>query len=118
MQRVTNSPTQNAGNAEIQFYVEYPGGGTMSQEILLLIITEQLMSIATNTALTLTILTTILVETAAPPTVDNQQNAVDVILVNFQADQVCDVLFISHFKKITKYIPCRMFQKTRNPIKN
>ncbi len=84
-----SSPSQNGGDADIQFYVNYPGGGTMSQAILLLIINEQQASIQSNTGLPLTIKTTIEVPTVPPPTQENNENAITVVLKDFQADQVC-----------------------------
>lgn len=88
MQLVTGNPTQDNANAKIQFYVYYPGGGTMSQEILLLIINAQLASIQQGTGFTITIETTVEQVTAPPPTDENRENAIDVVLLNFQADQV------------------------------
>ncbi|XP_028408014.1 uncharacterized protein LOC114530617 [Dendronephthya gigantea] len=81
------NPEQNGANAKIEFFVEYPGGGTVSQAILLLIMNEQLSSIQQNTGLQLTVLTTVEIVTEKPPTVDNTQNAIKVVLKDFQADQ-------------------------------
>ena len=89
VQLVPGYPSQDGNDVDIQFYVEYPGGGTMSQAILLLIINEQLSSIQTNTGLQLTIETTIEVPTQPPPTQDNKDNAVTVVLTDFPVDQVC-----------------------------
>lgn len=88
VQRVLGSPIQNGNNAEIQFYVQYPGGGTMSQDILILIITEKLDSIQTNSGFELKLLTVTELATPATPTMDNLKNAVSVVLNNFQSDQV------------------------------
>lgn len=83
------SPKQNGANAEIEFFVEYPGGGTMSQAILLLIMNEKLVSsIQQNSGLQLSLLTTIETVTEKPPTDDNTQNAIEVELKDFKADQV------------------------------
>ena len=95
MQLVTGSPRQNGTNAELEFYVDYPGGGTMYQEILLLIVNAQLDIIQQKTGFTTTIVTTVEPETARPPTQDNIANAIDVVLSDFQADQVCIVIFVS-----------------------
>ena len=89
IQRVPVSPTQNGTNASIEFYVEYPGGGTMSQEILILIMSQQLDSIGSNVQLDLGLVTIIVLETPPPPTEDNTGNAVTVVLKDFDADQVC-----------------------------
>ena len=89
IQRVPGSPTQNGTNASIEFYVEYPGGGTMSQEILILIMSQQLDSIGSNVQLDLGLVTIIVLETPPPPTEDNTGNAVTVVLKDFDADQVC-----------------------------
>lgn len=89
VQRVPGSPNQNGGDAEIEFYVKYPDGSTMSQQLLLLIINEKLTSITTNTGFALTVVTTIQVVTPPPPTSDNTANAISVVLNEFQADQVC-----------------------------
>ena len=90
VQRVPGSPTQNGSNYEIMFYVDYPGGGTMSLQILLLIISEQLDSIATNTQLTLRLLT--IPTTPTPPQInitDNiRANALSVVLKDFNATEV------------------------------
>ena len=90
MQRVPGYPIQNGSNYEITFYVDYPGGGTMSLQVLLLIISEQLDSIATNTQLTLRLLTT--VTTPIPPQInitDNiRANALSVVLKDFNATEV------------------------------
>ena len=89
IQRVPGSPTQNGTNVSIEFYVEYPGGGTMSQEILILIVSQQLDSIGSNVQLDLGLVTIIVPETPPPPTEDNTGNAVTVVLKDFDADQVC-----------------------------
>ena len=88
MQLVPASPSQDGGNLNIQFYVDYPGGGTMSQAILLLIINQKEASIETNTGLQLTVVTTIVIPTAPPPSPENTDNAISVVLKDFQADQV------------------------------
>ena len=88
MQRVPGSPIQNGSNYEITFYVDYPGGGTMSLQILLLIISEQLNSIATNTQLTLRLLTTVTTPTEPPITPIITANALSVVLKGFNATEV------------------------------
>lgn len=82
------SPKQNGKNATIEFFVSYPRGGTMAQIILLLILNEKLPSIQQNTGLQLTILTTIEPETPQPRTVNFTENAISVVLKDFQANQV------------------------------
>ena len=62
IQCVPGSPTQNGTNASIEFYAEYPGGGTMSQEILILIMSQQLDSIGSNVQLDLGLVTIIVPE--------------------------------------------------------
>ena len=93
MQFVQGYPNQD-GN--IQFYVEYPGSGTiMPQAILLLIITEQQASIQANTGLQFTIETT--KPTIAPPPTpspENMDNAITVVLTNYQADEVCCFIYL------------------------
>lgn len=89
VQRVPGSPTQNDTNAHIEFYVDYPGGGTMPQEILILIMSQQLNSIGSDAQLDLVLVTVIVPETPPPPTEDNTGNAVTVVLKDFEADQVC-----------------------------
>lgn len=88
VQRVLGFPIQNGNNAEIQFYVQYPGGGTMSQDILILIMSERLDSIESNSGFQLELLTVIEPATGAPPTMVKLENVVSVVLNNFQADQV------------------------------
>ena len=95
MQLAPGSPTQDNANAAVQFYVDYPGGGTMSQEILLLIINAQLDSIQEKAGFATTIVTTVEQVTVPPPTVENRDNTIDVVLLNFDADQVCIRYFIS-----------------------
>lgn len=82
------SPIQSGFDFNITFYVDYPGGGTMSLEILLLIISEQLDTIGTNTQLTLQLLTTVTPPSAEPPGIDNVANALAVVLKNFSATEV------------------------------
>ncbi|CAB4015195.1 mucin, partial [Paramuricea clavata] len=95
VQLVPGSPSQDGGNVSIQLYVDYPGGGTMSQAILLLIVNQKLTSIATNTGLQLTVVTVIVIPTAPPPSQENTDNAINVVLKDFQADQwsLRDTLF-------------------------
>ena len=90
MQRVPGSPIQNGSNYEITFYVDYPGGGTMSLAILRLIINQQLDSIATNTQLTLRLLTTVTTPTSPQRNItDNiRANALSVVLKDFNATEV------------------------------
>ena len=89
MQRVPGSPRENGGVYELTFYVDYPGGGTMSLDILLLIMSVQLDFIATNSQLSISLLTT-----AAPPTMpdniteENRLNALLILLTNFTATEV------------------------------
>ena len=89
VQRVPGSPRENGGVYELTFYVDYPGGGTMSLNILLLIMSVQLDFIATNSQLSISLLTT-----AAPPTMarniteDNRVNALSILLTNFTATEV------------------------------
>ena len=89
VQRVPGSPRENGGVYELTFYVDYPGGGTMSLDILLLIMSVQLDFIATNSQLSISLLTT-----AATPTIprniteDNRVNALSILLKNFTATEV------------------------------
>ena len=102
VQRVPGFPIQNGSNYEITFYVDYPGGGTMSLQILLLIINQQLDSIATNTQLMLRLLTT--VTTPIPPQInitDNiRANALSVVLKDFNATEVS--FKVKHYNTGTK----------------
>ena len=89
VQRVPGSPRKNGGVYELTFYVDYPGVGTMSLDILLLIMSVQLDFIATYSQLSISLLTT-----AAPPTIpeniteDNRLNALSILLTNFTATEV------------------------------
>lgn len=105
VQRVPGSPIQNGSDFEITFYVDYPSGGTMSIEILLLIISEQLDSIGTNTRLILRLLTTVTIPTLPPVniTADIRANALSVVLKDFNAAQV--IFEVEHYntgKKMVK----------------
>lgn len=88
VQRIASFPRLDNRGFDIEFYVNYPGGGIMSQAVLLLIINQKLSSIAKNTGLKLTIQTIIIVPTSAPPTADNQNNSIQVVMKNFQIDEV------------------------------
>ena len=93
MQLAPGFPTQDGSDVNIQFYVDYPGGGTMSQAILLLILNQKVASIATNTGFQLAVVTVIVIPTAPPPSQENTDNAIDVVLKDFQADQVCFFIY-------------------------
>ena len=88
--RVPGSPTQNGDDSEIKFYVDYPGGGTMPQEILVIIMNEKVDSIGGNAGLNLAFLTTVVPPTAIPsPPPININNSISVVLKNFTTDKVC-----------------------------
>ena len=87
VQRVRSSPTQDGDNSTIEFYVTYPDGSTMSEEVLILIMSAKIASIGTNTKMDLELVTPE-IPTPRPPTVSENENAVSVVLVNFQANEV------------------------------
>ena len=90
VQRLPGFPEQNDTDSRIKFYVDYPGGGTMRQDILQLIINVQLQSVETDAGFNLTLVPIIEVPEVVPPlTDDNINNSISVVLKNFQADQVC-----------------------------
>ena len=88
--RVPGFPKQNGSSAEIKFYVNYPGGGVMSKEILIIIFDEKLNFIKNNSKLDVTLIKEPIVEegTLPPPTQANLNNTVVVVLKNFSVDQV------------------------------
>jgi hypothetical protein len=71
--------------------VDYPGGGTMRREILILIMSQKLDSIETDTELSLALVTSIELKSPPSPSEDNVVNSVSVVLKNFEADQVCAI---------------------------
>ena len=87
VQRVEGSPSQDGDNTAIEFYVTYPDGTTMSEEVLILIMNEKLASIGTCAKMNLTLVTPE-IPTRLPIDLEIE-NAVSVVLANFQADQVC-----------------------------
>ena len=89
VQRVPGSPTQNGSNFEIKFYVDYPGGCTMPQEIIIIIMNEKVDSIGGNAGLNLAFLTTVVPPIAMPsPPPININNSISVVLKNFTTDEV------------------------------
>ena len=90
VQRLPGFPEQNGTDSRIKLYVEYPGGGTMRQDILQLIINVQLQSVGTDSGFNLTLVPIIEEpEVTSPLTDDRINNSISVVLKNFQADQVC-----------------------------
>jgi hypothetical protein len=71
--------------------VDYPGGGTMRREILILIMSQKLDSIETDTELSLALVTSTEPKSPPSPSEDNVVNSVSVVLKNFEADQVCAI---------------------------
>ena len=90
VQRLPGFPEQNDTDSRIKLYVQYPGGGTMRQDILQLIVNVQLQSVGTDAGFNLTLVPIIEEpgETLPPPD-DRINNSISVVLKNFQADQVC-----------------------------
>ena len=89
VQRLPGFPEQNNTDSRIKFYVDYLGGGTMRQDILQLIVNVQLQSVESDAGFNLTLVPIIKVPEVTPPSDDNINNSISVILKNFQADQVC-----------------------------
>ncbi|XP_028416182.1 uncharacterized protein LOC114539806 [Dendronephthya gigantea] len=89
VQRAPGYPTQNGTSAEIKFYVNYPGGGVMSEEILRIIVGDKLDFIKTNSKLDITLIKKPIIEegTLTPPTRENEDNAVSVVLKNFTVEK-------------------------------
>ena len=82
VQRVQGSPTQDGDDSEIEFYVTYPGAGTMSADVLILIMTAKIASIGTCAKMNLVL---VIPEIATPPPANESEieNAVCVLLANF-----------------------------------
>ena len=88
VQRVPGSTIQNGSNTELAFYVSYPNGGTLAQEILAPIMEAQLSLIQNNTGIRLSVLTIFAPPSPLPPTTSQNESAIEVQLLNFDVSQV------------------------------
>ena len=89
VQRVRNSPSQNGSDAELKFYVTYPNGEIVRQEVLSLIIEAQLELLENKTGLELTLRTIFVPATVQPPTTAQNASSIEVQLYDFNVSKVC-----------------------------